>query len=72
MPKGQAPYVPVSRKLKSIGAELVEKGLIDKPQLKAAGEILRGLQNQEPSFHDYRNHKERDSQTQRFKSRKVD
>ena len=72
MPKGQAPYVPQSRKDKAFIRSLVDKGLVSPaPDMKAAGDMIKQLSKKD-GFYDYRVIKERDTQTQRFKSRKVD
>lgn len=69
MPKGQAPYVPVERKLKAIARELEDKGYLRNPQLKSVGEAVKQLDKAGMLRIGYRH--DRDTQTQRFKSRKV-
>jgi len=80
MPKGQKPYVPNSRKLKAISRELLERDLV-KPnpaapikgwQGKALGEALKTLSEAGmlTTASVQRRH-DRDTRTQRFKSRKV-
>lgn len=63
MPKGQAPYVSVNRKLKSIAREAVSRGLMDEvyvsklPERHPVTQQFKSRFYSEPGFKDNRKNK---------------